>query len=79
MKARITITLSKTVLARIDRLVGSKRSRSAFIEHIMRQHLLESAGRADHARDLARINAAAARLNAEALDVLNYQSLKSRP
>ena len=74
MKEKTSITLSKDVLAKVDRLAGSKGSRSAFIERVLRRYLRERARAAAHARDLARINLAAARLNAEAADVLEYQA-----
>jgi metal-responsive CopG/Arc/MetJ family transcriptional regulator len=76
MKRKTSITLSSDVLAKVDRLTESKHSRSAVIEHILRLHFRRSSHRKIHARDLGRINAAAARLNAEAEDVLTYQVLK---
>ena len=76
MKEKTSITLSSDVLAKIDRLAGSKLSRSAFIEWVLRNYLAERARRAAHARDLERINAAADQLNAEAADVLEYQALE---
>ena len=66
MKEKISITLSGDVLAAIDRVAGSKQSRSAFIEKVLREFLQERARAAVQARDLERINAAAPRLNAEA-------------
>jgi metal-responsive CopG/Arc/MetJ family transcriptional regulator len=74
MKEKTSITLSKDVLADVDRLAGSRHSRSAFIERVLRKYLRERARNAAHARDLARINNAAERLNAEAMDVLSYQT-----
>jgi metal-responsive CopG/Arc/MetJ family transcriptional regulator len=74
MKEKTSITLSKDVLAGVDRLAGSRHSRSAFIERVLRKYLRERARNAAHARDLARINAAAESLNAEATDVLTYQT-----
>jgi metal-responsive CopG/Arc/MetJ family transcriptional regulator len=74
MKEKTSITLSKDVLADVDRLAGSRHSRSAFIERVLRKYLRERARNAAHARDLARINNAAERLNAEAIDVLSYQA-----
>ncbi len=74
MKEKTSITLSGEVLAAIDRIVGSKQSRSAFIERVLREFLRERARAAVQARDLERINAAAQRLNAEASDVMDYQS-----
>jgi metal-responsive CopG/Arc/MetJ family transcriptional regulator len=76
MKRKTSITLSSDVLAKIDRLAGSKLSRSAVIEHILRLHFRQKSRRKIHARDLRRINAAAARLNSEAEDVLTYQEMK---
>jgi metal-responsive CopG/Arc/MetJ family transcriptional regulator len=74
MKEKTSITLSNDVLASIDRLAGSKHSRSAFIERVLRRYLRERARAAVEARDLARINAAAEQLNSEAADVLEYQA-----
>lgn len=73
MKEKTSITLSKDVLASVDRLAGSRHSRSAFIERVLRMYLRQRARNAAHARDLARINDAATKLNAEAIDVLTYQ------
>jgi metal-responsive CopG/Arc/MetJ family transcriptional regulator len=73
MKVKASITLSKDVLASVDRLAGPGNSRSAFIERILRKYLQVRTRRILNARDLARINKSAAKLNAEALDVLSYQ------
>jgi metal-responsive CopG/Arc/MetJ family transcriptional regulator len=74
MKEKTSVTLSKDVLKDVDRLAGSKYSRSAFIERVLRKYLRERAKAAAQARDLQRINAAADRLNGEAADVLVYQA-----
>jgi metal-responsive CopG/Arc/MetJ family transcriptional regulator len=74
MKEKTSITLSSDVLAKIDHLAGSKVSRSAFIEQVLRSYLRERIRRKTHARDLERINAAADRLNSEAAQVLDYQA-----
>lgn len=74
MKEKTSITLSSEVLARIDRLAGSRHSRSSFIERVLRRYLLARERRALQARDLQRINQAADRLNSEAADVLEYQA-----
>jgi metal-responsive CopG/Arc/MetJ family transcriptional regulator len=74
MKAKTSVTLSEDVLAQVDRLAGSKLSRSAFIERVLRRYLRERSRAALHARDLARINRAADQLNLEAAEVLEYQS-----
>ena len=75
MKEKTSITLSGDVLAAIDRIAGSKQSRSAFIERVLREFLRQRARAAVQARDLERLNAAAQRLNAEAADVMQYQAL----
>jgi len=74
MKEKTSVTLSKDVLAQVDRLAGTKHSRSAFIERVLRKYLRERARAALHARDLQRINRAASRLNREAAEVLEYQA-----
>jgi metal-responsive CopG/Arc/MetJ family transcriptional regulator len=74
MKEKTSVTLSKEILEDVDRLAGSKYSRSAFIENVLRKYLRERAKAAAQARDLERINSAAERLNLEAADVLEYQA-----
>jgi metal-responsive CopG/Arc/MetJ family transcriptional regulator len=74
MKEKTSITLSRDILTGIDRLAGSKHSRSAVIEKVLRRYLRERARAAVQARDLERINAASDRLNSEAADVLEYQA-----
>ncbi len=74
MKEKTSITLSRDVLENVDRLAGSKHSRSAFIESVLRRYLRQRAKAALQARDLERINKAAERLNLEAAEVLDYQA-----
>jgi len=74
MKEKTSVTLSPEVLAGIDRLAGTKHSRSAVIERVLRKYLREQAKAATEARDLALLNDAADRLNMEAADVLDYQA-----
>jgi len=74
MKEKTSITLSRERLTGIDRLAGSKYSRSAFIERVLQRYLRERERAQAHARDLERINHAAERLNSEAGDVLDYQA-----
>jgi metal-responsive CopG/Arc/MetJ family transcriptional regulator len=74
MKEKTSITLSKDVLKDVDRLAGSKHSRSAFIERVLRRYLRQRAKAALQARDLERINKGAERLNLEAAEVLDYQA-----
>jgi metal-responsive CopG/Arc/MetJ family transcriptional regulator len=74
MKDKTSITLSREVLAGIDRLAGSRQSRSAFIEAVLRRFLRSRARAEIEAHDLHRINRASDRLNAEVADVLDYQA-----
>lgn len=76
MKEKISITLSSDLLEQVDHLAGSKLSRSAFIEHVLRNYFRERRRRKMNASDLDQINAAADRLNAEAADALEYQKLE---
>ncbi len=73
MKEKTSITLSKEILTRIDRMAGSKQSRSAFIEAVLAQYLRQQARAQIEARDLELINTAADELNDEVEDVLRYQ------
>jgi metal-responsive CopG/Arc/MetJ family transcriptional regulator len=74
MKDKTSITLSREVLAGIDRLAGSKHSRSAVIERVLRRYLREQMRASIQARDLELINAGLDSLNSEAADVLEYQA-----
>lgn len=74
MKQKTSITLSREVLAGIDRVAGSKKSRSAFIESVLAEHLRARALAERDARDLAIINRNAERLNRDAEDGLEYQA-----
>lgn len=56
----------------MDHLAGSKLSRSAFIEGVLRIYFRKRANQKVDVRDLEHINAAASRLNVEAEDVLIY-------
>ncbi len=74
MKEKTSITLSREVLTGIDRIVGSRQSRSAFIEAVLLQYLRDRARAQRDARDIELINRHADELNAEAEDVLRYQA-----
>jgi metal-responsive CopG/Arc/MetJ family transcriptional regulator len=74
MKLKTSITLSSDLLEEIDRNAGSKASRSAFIEAVLREYLKEKVREAINRRDVELINANADYLNAEAMDVLRYQA-----
>ena len=74
MKEKTSVTLSKEVLAGIDRIAGSKQSRSAFIEAVLAQYLKERIRAQRDARDLELINRNAEQLNRDALDGLGDQA-----
>ena len=74
MKEKTSVTLSKEVLAGIDRIAGSKQSRSAFIEAVLAQYLKERIRAQRDARDLELINRNAEQLNRGALDGLGDQA-----
>lgn len=67
-------TVSEEVLAAIDKLAGLAVSRSAFIECVLRAFVRERQRDRTEARELVQLNRHAARLNAEAADVLGYQA-----
>ena len=74
MKEKTSITLSSDVLAKVDRLAGSKHSRSSFIESVLRKYLLERAHAAVQARDLERINECGRSAQCSKLqDAIDYQ------
>jgi metal-responsive CopG/Arc/MetJ family transcriptional regulator len=73
MKAKTSISLSMPLLVQIDRLIGERASRSAFIEKVLRDHLREAERQAIQQRDMEIINANADALNAEAAEVLEDQ------
>ncbi|HEY3742555.1 MAG TPA: hypothetical protein VGL53_22050 [Bryobacteraceae bacterium] len=72
MRVKTSVTLPSTLLEEIDR---QDKNRSAFLERAAQMYLAESAKRERDARDLAIINRNAERLNREAEDVLDYQTL----
>jgi hypothetical protein len=71
MKVKTSVTLSVELLHAIDAQEGQ---RSAFIEAAAWAYLRVRQRECRDARDLAIINANAERLNAEALDALDYQT-----
>lgn len=79
MKEKTSVALSREVLAGIDRLAGSRHSRSAIIERAVRNYLKQRERASIYARDLEILNRAADRLNAEAEDTLDYQADPWRP
>jgi len=74
MKIKISLTLSEHLVASIDKLAGTKVSRSAYIEHILREVVDRRAQARKDARTTASINRHSAQLNAEMFDALSFQA-----
>jgi metal-responsive CopG/Arc/MetJ family transcriptional regulator len=74
MKQKTSITLESDILAEIDRSAGSKASRSAFIENVLRQYFRSKVREAINARDLELINAHVDYLTREARELDDYQA-----
>ena len=72
MKEKISITVTREVLHGIDRVAGSKQSRSAFIEAVLALYLRDREKAERDTRDLAIIHRNAKQLNQDALDGLEY-------
>ena len=74
MKLKTSVTLSEDVVKKLDRATKKGESRSQAIERLLRESLDAEARRATDLRDLALINRHADQRNAEADDVLGYQT-----
>jgi metal-responsive CopG/Arc/MetJ family transcriptional regulator len=74
MKEKTSITLSRDVRIEIDRAAGSRQSRSAYVEAVLRDHLRQRARAERAARDIAIINRFAKELNTDAEDGLEDQA-----
>ncbi len=72
MKVKTSISLTPELLIAVDRMAAAYKSRSAFIETVLRAYLAPAA-QCPADRELERINHNATQLNREALDVLEYQ------
>ncbi len=73
MKSKTSLTLSEDLVASIDKLAGSKVSRSAFVENILREFVDRRAQARKGARAVAAINRHAVQLNSEMSDALTFQ------
>ncbi len=74
MKQKLSITLSDDLVATLDRLAEPDVSRSSFIERILRDFVDSRARAKRNAREVAAINRHVAKLNAEMMDALSFQS-----
>jgi len=73
MKIKTSVTLSKELVALIDKHAEGETNRSAFIELAVRTYLQILQQRERDQRDLRTINRLSEKLNKEAEDVLDYQ------
>ena len=74
MKAKTSLTLSDDLLRDLDRMAGSKVSRSSFIEKILRDFVEQRARQKRLAQEVAAINQHAEKLNSEMNDALSFQA-----
>ena len=74
-KMKTSLTLSREVVKGIDRVAGKKRSRSAVVDDVLRRYLAHRERAAINARDLELIDRYADELNAEAEEVLEFQTI----
>ena len=73
-KTKTSITLSVSLLVQIDKLIGERASRSAFIEKVLQDHLRDEARRTIQERDLQILNENADYFTREMEDVLRYRA-----
>ncbi|MGA9996005.1 MAG: ribbon-helix-helix domain-containing protein [Pyrinomonadaceae bacterium] len=73
MKVETSITVDKDLLEAVDKLSGTDKNRSEFIEAAIHAYIARLARSEQNANDLELINKRADDLNEEALDVLEYQ------
>jgi metal-responsive CopG/Arc/MetJ family transcriptional regulator len=74
MRVKTSVTLSEDVLKTVRRAARKGESRSQAIERLLRERFTAQARQATDVRDLALINRHADVLNAEAEDVLDFQT-----
>jgi metal-responsive CopG/Arc/MetJ family transcriptional regulator len=74
MKEKTSITLSSDILTEVDRNAGSKASRSAFIEGVLREYFKAKVREAINARDLELLNKHSDYLARESRELDEYQA-----
>ena len=74
MKSRISITLSENVVRQMDLFLKGNGNRSAFIEKAIKRYLIETSRFDRDATDIHVLDEHADQLNAEAIDVLTFQT-----
>ena len=74
MREKTSVSLTKELLLEITRVVGKKSNRSEFLEAAAWDRISLLRRRRREARDRAVLDRRSKSLNAEALDVLEYQA-----
>lgn len=74
MKMKLSVTLTRSTVRAVDKLIGKHGNRSAFIEEAVREFALARAREARDRRDIEIINKHADELNAFAEDVAQYKA-----
>lgn len=74
MKQKTSITLSSDIIAEVDRDAGSKASRSAFIESVLREYFRTKVRNAINERDLKLINEHVDYLSRESRELNDYEA-----
>lgn len=75
MKTKTSITLSEVLLETVDSMSVHYKNRSEFIEIALRKAIAQMLREQQDAHDVNLINEHAAQYNAEAEDVLSYQTI----
>ncbi|MCH7926932.1 MAG: hypothetical protein IID03_02960 [Candidatus Dadabacteria bacterium] len=75
MKTKISVSLSKELLEKVDKHSKTYNNRSALIDSAINSYITKITNSEKNKKDLKIINKNARRLNKEALDVLSYQGL----
>ncbi len=75
MKTKTSITLSEDLLETIDIMSVNYKNRSEFIEIALRKVIAQMVREEQDTQDFKIINEHAAQYNAEAADVLSYQTI----
>ncbi len=73
MRIKTSITLPEDILQAIDKLQGRLQNRSAFIETVLREYIMQKKKKERDNTDLEILNRKSDQLNREAEDVLSYQ------
>ncbi len=75
MKVKTSITLSEDLLETVDSMSVNYKNRSEFIEFALRKAIAQMIRETQDAQDAKIINEHAAQYNAEAEDVLSFQTI----